>query len=485
MPSDSLPVLKLLGPGWARADVILWPLVSGIANAALLGVVNAAAVSAITKAPGVRYALAFVVLFLFYAFCYRKCFQRVTELFEDGLASARTRILDQLARADLYRLQSLDPANVHQRLSQDTSIISEAAGVIAASLQAAVMVAFTGMYMAVLSGVAFLVAVLLIGSGLMIYVARGHRIRSAIQRAAGREMAYFERMSDVLHGFKELKLSNSRLRRLTAEIHRTIRHVRRLKVHTANMFDTNYVFAYSLFYMLMAVVVFILPRYVQSSGQQLLQLTATILFIIGPLSTVVAAIPALSKSNLAAERLMALEESLTSLDTREAEDSSQPINSGPFQNISLQDVVFSYQDAGGDHFSVGPISLTVHAGEILMLVGGNGSGKSTLLKILTGLYHPSRGSLVIDGVSVGPRQPAGVSRTLFGRLFRFLSLQKALRNRSFRSGAAEEFAADDGNRRQDRSPRRYFHDTRSLDRAAQATRAGGGPARKAADFSSR
>ena len=425
MQLDKVPVLKLLGPGWSRPDVIVWPLVSGIANAALLGVVNTAAVTGMAGTPATRYAFMFVVLFLFYAFCYRKCFQRVTELFEDGLASVRTRILDQLAWIDLYRLQSLDPSNVHQRLSQDTSVISESAGVIAAAFQAAVMVAFTSVYMAYLSGAAFLVAVVLVGGGLMIYVTRAHKIRSAIQRAAGREIVYFDRTSDVLNGFKELKLSRNRFRRLTAEIRTTIRHVRRLKVLTADMFDTNYIFAYSLFYMLMAVVVFILPQYVQSSGPQLLQLTATILFIIGPLSTVVAAIPALSKSNLAAERLLALEESIAPLDAVEDGGSAQPIVAGSFQNISLEDVVFRYQDRDGDHFSVGPISLTVHAGEILMIAGGNGSGKSTLLKILTGLYHPSRGNLVIDGVIVGPANRQAY-RELFSAVFSDFYLFKKL-----------------------------------------------------------
>lgn len=46
------------------------------------------------------------------------------------------------------------------------------------------------------------------------------------------------------------------------------------------------------------------------------------------------------------------------------------------------------------------ISLQVHAGEIVTLIGGNGAGKSTLMKALSGLEPPSAGSIVFDGQDI-------------------------------------------------------------------------------------
>jgi simple sugar transport system ATP-binding protein len=54
----------------------------------------------------------------------------------------------------------------------------------------------------------------------------------------------------------------------------------------------------------------------------------------------------------------------------------------------------------GTVISLTDISTTVRSGQVTCVLGDNGAGKSTLIKILSGVYHPDEGELVLDGEPV-------------------------------------------------------------------------------------
>jgi ATP-binding cassette, subfamily B, bacterial len=66
--------------------------------------------------------------------------------------------------------------------------------------------------------------------------------------------------------------------------------------------------------------------------------------------------------------------------------------------IELRDVSYTYP--GQDSPALQEISLKVRRGEVVALVGENGSGKSTLAKLVTGLYRPTEGEVLWDGVDI-------------------------------------------------------------------------------------
>ena len=52
---------------------------------------------------------------------------------------------------------------------------------------------------------------------------------------------------------------------------------------------------------------------------------------------------------------------------------------------------------GAERWAVRHLSFTLHAGEVLALVGENGAGKTTLVKLLARLYDPDEGRILLDG----------------------------------------------------------------------------------------
>jgi ATP-binding cassette subfamily B protein/ATP-binding cassette subfamily C protein len=66
--------------------------------------------------------------------------------------------------------------------------------------------------------------------------------------------------------------------------------------------------------------------------------------------------------------------------------------------IELKSVSFHYPQTDKDVLQ--DVSLSIKKGQHVAIVGENGAGKSTLIKILTGLYQPTEGELLLDGKSL-------------------------------------------------------------------------------------
>ncbi len=68
------------------------------------------------------------------------------------------------------------------------------------------------------------------------------------------------------------------------------------------------------------------------------------------------------------------------------------------QGIEFRNVSFQY--AGHAEYALRNVSLRIQPGEKIALVGPNGAGKTTLIKLLTRLYDPTEGQILLDGVDL-------------------------------------------------------------------------------------
>ncbi|MFK8186218.1 MAG: cyclic peptide export ABC transporter, partial [Phormidesmis sp.] len=125
----------------------------------------------------------------------------------------------------------------------------------------------------------------------------------------------------------------------------------------------------------------------------------TLLYLRAVLFSIVTAIPALSRANIAFEKIEALGFRLTpetgALTPSMKERQLTEIQS--WETLELRNASHTYyREKEDDTFTLGPINLKFTAGELVFLVGGNGSGKTTLAKLITGLYTPESGELYFD-----------------------------------------------------------------------------------------
>ena len=115
--------------------------------------------------------------------------------------------------------------------------------------------------------------------------------------------------------------------------------------------------------------------------------------------------------------------------------------------VELAGVALRYGGEGGT-LALEDVSLSVQAGEFVAVVGPSGCGKSTLMRLVTGLWRPTAGGVVVAGQEVtGPLSIAGMAfqnpsllpwRTVLDNVLLPLEVVKPHRSRLRRERAAYE-----------------------------------------------
>lgn len=82
----------------------------------------------------------------------------------------------------------------------------------------------------------------------------------------------------------------------------------------------------------------------------------------------------------------------------EQSDRAVPVPRPLSQGIEFRGVSFRYPDQ--DNWVLHDMNLHIRPGESLALVGSNGAGKTTMIKLLTRLYDPTEGQILLDGVDL-------------------------------------------------------------------------------------
>ena len=368
----------------------------GISTAAILAAIN----TGLQGTSNLWAAMLFVIsLFLFIKTQYYVTITTTAEI-EAIIHKIRLRLMNLVRHSELLSIEDIGRARIVAAITSDTAVLTQASNLLAFTIQGAVLIFFVAIYVAFLSLTAILITIIVVGTAGVIFHLKNKRLAAEKQEAAAWERRLYDRLTDFLDGFKEVRLNSARSNDLyndSVDVSRTAANIKiRSQAETFKLIVSSQV----SMYVLLGAVVFVAPQFSESlGGASLTKTTTALMFVVGACFGLVQSIPVLLIANAAADRIDQLERALqTTAALAEEHEIKVPKR---FDKIEMRNIVFRYVDKSSDvTFQIGPLDFTLRSGELVFITGGNGSGKSTFLRVLAGLYPPDSGEIILDDMLV-------------------------------------------------------------------------------------
>ncbi|WP_318388537.1 multidrug ABC transporter permease/ATP-binding protein [Enterobacter sp.] len=320
----------------------------------------------------------------------------------------RSEFIKRILDTHVERIEQLGSASLLAGLTSDVRNITIAFVRLPELVQGIILTVGSAAYMAWLSGKMLLVTALWLAITIWIGFVLVARVYKHIAILRETEDKLHNDYQMVLEGRKELTLNRERAEHIFNELYKPDAREYRQHIIRADTFHLSAV-NWSNIMMLGAIgLVFWMANSLGWADTNVAAIfSLTVLFLRTPLLSAVGALPTLLSAQVAFNKLKQFDLAPYSADF------PRPTPMQNWHMLEMRDVVFKYQD---NDFTVGPLNMTLKRGELVFLIGGNGSGKSTLAMLLTGLYQPVSGEILIDGNAVAAGKPEDY-RKLFSAVF--------------------------------------------------------------------
>nr|WP_024965123.1 multidrug ABC transporter permease/ATP-binding protein [Pantoea sp. IMH] len=332
----------------------------------------------------------------------------LTQLGHHFVYRLRGEFIKRILDTRVERIEQIGSAQLLAGLTSDVRSITIAFVRLPELIQGIILTLGSAAYLAWLSPEMLLitaawVAITIIGGWLL--VSKVYRHMAVLRETEDRLYSDYQ---TIIDGRKELALNRQRAQLIFETVYEEDARTYRHHIVRADTFHLSAV-NWSNIMMLGAIglVFFMANSLGWADTAVAATYSLTLLFLRTPLLSAVGALPTLLSAQVAYNKL----NTFKLADYQPA--FSVPVAVRHWQTLELRDLVFHYGDNG---FEVGPINMTLRRGELVFLIGGNGSGKSTLAMLLTGLYQPVSGQILLDGKAVNADSMEQY-RSLFSAVF--------------------------------------------------------------------
>ncbi len=386
-------------PYWKSApSLVVVSLLSGLSNMAVILIIT----GSIGK-KDLNYNLYYFILAFGVYIIGRKLVQ--TKLFKITMSivfDLRVKLANKIFATSYQYFEKLDRGRIYATLNNDTATIGNSANV-AVNLITSIITVFGGFFF--LATNAFWATVITLASVTIIVVIYNNVIGKAekyFEVARDTQNVYMKMVNGIIDGFKELSLQNKKKSEYEKEIISVSDTYRNNNIFANIKLINAFLVGESLLILILGLVVFGIPKlFPQVKNYEAMSFVIVLLYLIGPVNEILNSIPALIQLKVAWKRIHQFFNDIPANIDRKEGGNLSDICVSYVKNIKVNDVSFEYKnEKTSSNFKVGPINFELNKGNVLFIIGGNGSGKTTLAKLITGLYKPDNGKILINDIEI-------------------------------------------------------------------------------------
>lgn len=333
----------------------------------------------------------------------------------------RIQLIDKIFTTSYQNFEKMDRGRVYTALNDDVNMLGQSTNLVVTLITSLITAIGAFLYLASIAFWATCLTIFLIVSLAAIYSYVGQRTNVYFEQARDEQNVFMRLINGLIDGYKELSLQLGKKTEYKADIAESAEALKN-KMATADIrFLNAFLVGESLLVVLLGFVAMGMPViFTDIPLYIIMSFVIVLLYLIGPINGILGAVPAIMQIKIAWNRVNSFIHEIP--DTLKLTSEDMQLQS-PVNSLRAEGVYFRYHaEEGEESFSVGPLDLEAHRGEITFIIGGNGSGKTTFSKLLTGLYKADEGTFLINEEEVSSAELGEYFSTAFSPPFLFEKL---------------------------------------------------------------
>jgi putative ATP-binding cassette transporter len=342
--------------------------------------------------------------------------RKLIKLTNEVIYSKRMMIIDKIFRAPYYNFERMERGKTFAALNNDPENVSNFVNMFVLLITGTVSLTVSFVYLGTLNGYGALLSIAIIVLASALFVLVSHSAEKVFEKNRDVQNLFFKNINDMVSGFKELYINRKKRSGFHEDINNSCKMYTDTRIEGDCRFVGVSILGNSLYMLVIGIVVFTFPViFPYIAGDTLSSFVVVYLYMGGIITTITAQIPNLMRVIVSWRRINKyIDEISTMQETQtEAEIKDEAIT------VELKNVKFSYKNESGEDFTLGPINYKFSSGEIAFISGGNGSGKTTLAKLVTGLYQPDEGEILINGEKINSKTLGSYFTTVYSDFYLF------------------------------------------------------------------